>query len=575
MKIANSLFLLFLSYFTFSQKTVNETELTKSESKLYLQQELYSGMVVNRFANNQVKSIYQVNQGFVKGRLIEYWYDSEFKSVNFQDTSELNKLNFQLVTKSNQLEGKIQDSIQANKVSLDYLNYEIGGNEKWIALEIKNKEGKLKTKKKEVFDKYEQLVQGKNSADRILSETRKAIHEVNQKINKETQKPIFKEKKSKELEQVNFIAEGNAIIYDSLGNKFGEGNFIKGLQNGAWVYYFNTGAKLGEGNYLNGDGGNKGSSGIPKNGRDGLFNLFYKNGNPEAINPYKAGKLNGLCTFYYENGNKSQVSNHTAGELDGLYNSYYENGKSKVVSNYKAGSLDGLYTSYFENGNKQGVFNYSVDGANGLATFYHENGIKKEVSNYKADKLDGQRTQYNDLGLKTSETNYSNGRQNGKMTTYENGVKTDEWQLVNGTLHGPQISYYESGKIKTKVTIDSTYGESGGFKGDYYHYNEDGTIKFHEFYNKDGTVTTIKAAGNDNFTNAELNKSYKCKCCKATINGLKNGINSEGSEFDIYAEEACKSNINFGTILGYSNCYDYFRNSVYKYCTLKCARTCY
>ena len=128
MKIANLLFFLLISFFTFSQKTVNETELTKSESKLYLQQELYSGMVVNRFANNQVKSIYQVNQGLVKGRLIEYWYDSEFKSVNFQDTSELNKLNFQLVTKSNQLEGKIQDSIQANKVSLDYLNYEIGGN---------------------------------------------------------------------------------------------------------------------------------------------------------------------------------------------------------------------------------------------------------------------------------------------------------------------------------------------------------------------------------------------------------------------------------------------------------------
>jgi hypothetical protein len=62
--------LLFLSYFTFSQKTVNETDLTKSESKLFLQQELYSGMVVNRFENNQVKSIYQVNQGLVKGQLI-------------------------------------------------------------------------------------------------------------------------------------------------------------------------------------------------------------------------------------------------------------------------------------------------------------------------------------------------------------------------------------------------------------------------------------------------------------------------------------------------------------------------
>ena len=622
MKIAHSIFILLVSYFTFSQKTVNETQLTKSESKLFLQQELYSGMVFNQFGNNQVKSIYQVNLGLVKGKMIEYLFDIEFK--NYQDTAELNKLNFQLTTKSNELEAIIQDSINTYKLAIDYLNYEIGGNEKWIDLEIKNKEGKLKSKKKEIFDKYEQLVQSKNSANRILSEKRKAIREVNQKINKETQKkPSFIGKKSKEFEQVNFIAEGNAIIYDSLGNKFGEGKFIKGLQNGAWVYYFNNGAKMAEGNYLNGDGGNKGKSGIPKNGRDGLFNLFYKNGNPEAINPYKAGKLNGLCTWYYENGNKNEVSNYTAGELDGLYNSYYENGNKSEVSNYKAGKLDGLANNYYENGNKKQVLNYKdgklegvhntfyengkpkqvsnlkdgkFDGLctiyyengkpeqvlnykdgkfDGLCTFYYENGKPEQVLNYKADKLDGQRTQYNDLGLKTSEIYYSNNRQNGKMTMYENGVKTNETQYVNGSLHGPMILYYENGKIKSKTTFDSTYLENSGIKGDYYHYNEDGTIKFHEFYNKDGTFKTIKAAGNDNLTNAELNKSYKCKCCKATINGLKNGINSEGNEFDIYAEEACKSNINFGTILGYSNCYDYFRNSVYKYCTLKCARTCY
>lgn len=150
MKIAHSIFFLLLSYFTFSQKTVNETQLTKSESKLFLKQELYSGMVFNQFGNNQVKSIYQVNQGLVKGKMIEYLFDIEFKY--YQDTAELNKLNFQLKTKSNELEAIIQDSINANKLAMDYLNYEIGGNEKWIALEIKNKEGKLKSKKKEILD---------------------------------------------------------------------------------------------------------------------------------------------------------------------------------------------------------------------------------------------------------------------------------------------------------------------------------------------------------------------------------------------------------------------------------------
>lgn len=472
MKIANSLFLLFLSYFTFSQKTVNEMELTKSESKLYLQQELYSGMVVNRFPNNQVKSIYQVNQGFVKGRLIEYWYDSEFKTLNYQDTAELTKLNFQLVTNSNQLEGKIQDSIQANKLTLDYLNDEIGGNEKWIALEIKNKNGKLKSKKKELFDKYEQLVKGKNSANLILSETRKAIRELNQKINQENQKPSFKGKKSKELEQENFIAEGNAIIYDSLGNKFGEGNFIKGLQNGTWLYYFNNGSKMAEVNFLNGDGGNKGATGIPKNGRDGLFNSFYKNGNPEAINPYKSGKLNGLCTFYYENGKKRTVSNYKAGELDGLYNTYYENGNKNQVSNFKDGKLDGLANLFYENGNKADISNYKAGQLSGIVTLFYETGNKKDVSNYKAGILDGIYTAYYDNGNKKEQSIYLNGKLEGLYTSYyENGNKKHTRNQKDGGIYGKIYFYHDNGKLATEGTaigdgsasykIDSEYNFDG------------------------------------------------------------------------------------------------------------------
>ena len=544
MKIAHSIFILLVSYFTFSQKTVNETQLTKSESKLFLQQELYSGMVFNQFGNNQVKSIYQVNLGLVKGKMIEYLFDIEFK--NYQDTAELNKLNFQLTTKSNDLEAIIQDSINTYKLAMDYLNYEIGGNKKWIDLEIKNQEGKLKSKKKEILDKYEQLVQSKNSADRILSEKRKAIREVNQKIKKETQKkPSFIGKKSKEFEQVNFIAEGNAIIYDSLGNKFGEGNFIKGLQNGAWVYYFNTGEKLADVNFLNGDGDDLGKTGIPKNGRDGLFNLFYKNGNPEESKPYKAGKLNGLCTFYYENGNKEEVSNYTAGKLEGVFNSFYENGKPKDVRNYKAGEFAGVYNTFYENGKP------------------------KEVGNYKAGKLDGLTTNYNEMGLKTMEINYSDGRQNGKSTEYKNGVKTVEAQYINGKMHGPFVIYFENGKIYQKGMIDSTYLEKSGIK-DILEYNEDGSIKTHKFFNKDGTENKPKVVLNS----AELNKSYKCKCCKATINGIKNGYTADGSVYSFLNEATVEYLEPLVVSLGFSNIYDYWR-SEFKYCTLKCARTCY
>ena len=637
MKIAHSIFILLVSYFTFSQKTVNEKQLTKSESKLFLQQELYSGMVFNQFGNNQVKSIYKVNQGLVKGKMIEYLFDIEFK--NYQDTTELNKLNFDLTIKSNELEAIFPKHINIFNLAKDYLDYEIGGDKKWIALEKKNKQGKLKSKKKEIFDKYVQLVKSNDSSNLILFELNQEISIIKFKINKETQKPSFIGKKSKEFEQENFIADGNAIIYDSFGNKFGEGNFIKGSQNGAWVYYFNNGAKMADVNFLNGNGIISDSSGIPKNGREGLFNSYYKNGNPETIQTlksgkfdgvynsfyengnkkqvsnykegeldgvynsfyengkpkdvrnYTAGKLNGLYSFYDENGNKKEVSNYKEGELDGVYNYYYENGKPKDVRNYTAGKLNGLYSFYDENGNKKEVSNYKSGEFDGLVTLFYENGNKKQVSNYKFGKLEGLETQYDDLGLKIIERNYSNGLLNGKLTFYEKaGVKNYEVETIKGKIHGPFVRYFENGKIYQKGLIDTTFAPNIFFKiyfklpekdevnkvylqkiKEVSEYNEDGSIKFHYFFNKDGTKKKPKVVLNS----AELNKSYKCECCKAKINGVINGYMADGTKnsisvLSLFDDELLPQLAS----LGFANKYDFFR-SVFPYCTLKCARTCH
>ena len=643
MKYAHLIFILLLSYFTFSQKTVNETQLTKSESKLFLQQELYSGMVFNQFGNDQVKSIYQVNQGLVKGKMIEYWYDSEFKSLNYQDTAELNKLNFQLTTKSNELEAIIQDSINTYKLAMDYLNYEIGGNKegklkskkkecfcnfpisfgpigpndevepdaialsrsepedepilnyeiwgnkKCIDLNIKNKEGKLNRKYRKIFYYFKRLIDSYFSKSLILYEKRWAIRELNQQISKETQKPSFIGKKSKEIEQENFIADGNAIIYDSFGNKFGEGNFIKGSQNGAWVYYFNNGAKMADVNFLNGNGIISDSSGIPKNGRDGLFNSYYKNGKLDKVSNYRAGEYDGVFNTFYENGNKREVSNYKAGEYDGVFNTFYENGNKREVSNYKAGELNGMFNTFYENGKPKQVSIYKAGKVEGVFNTFYENGNKQDVSNCKAGKRDGLCTFYDENGKLKEVSNYKAGKRNGLTTEYENGVKTKEGQYVNGSLHGPRILYYENGKIEIKTTIDSTYLEAAGLKGDYYHYNEDGSIRFHEFYNKDGTFKTIKAwkdnfTKNDNFikiNSAELNKPYKCKCCKATINGIKNGHGKEGNEYtplmwesEMIMESLKEIEKNL-KVMGYNNIYDVFRKEIFMYCTLKCARTCY
>jgi len=505
---------------------VNEVDLTNSDNKLFLGQYLYSGMVVNRFENNQVKSIYQVNQGLVKGQMTSYWFDSEYKSSDFLDTTEINRLNIQLSNKSNQVEGGIQDSIKSFKEAMDYLNYEVGGKEKLVVLVKKNKEGKLNPKKKEVFDNYEKLVQIQDKALRQLSELRRSITDVNQKILTETKKPSYKGNKSKEFEQINFIAEGKAIIYDSLGNKYGEGVLIKGLENGNWIYWFKSGNKLKVSNYKAGllvrdtafyETGEIQSVLIYNSDlRDESFIFYDKIGNKKLVSHKKDGLGIVMVTGYYDNGIKKNVLNFKADSLDGLCTSYYENGNTEEVLNYKEGLFDGLCTSYYENGNKKLVRNYHAGLLDGVSIDYDENGKKKKVENYKADILNGLCTSYYKNGNTEIALNYKEGLVDGLSTThYENGKKKLLENYLSGVLEGLQTSYYENGNTEKAVNYINNE-MNGSFKmyhsngklwmrgiinprslalnrliGEYFQYTKEGVLELHNKYQMDGTEINL------------------------------------------------------------------------------------
>ena len=61
------------------------------------------------------------------------------------------------------------------------------------------------------------------------------------------------------------------------------------------------------GSFKSGDGGNPNeNSGVPTNGRHGLFKSFYENGQKLNEFYYKDGKIDGLNTYWYENGQKEQ-----------------------------------------------------------------------------------------------------------------------------------------------------------------------------------------------------------------------------------------------------------------------------
>jgi antitoxin component YwqK of YwqJK toxin-antitoxin module len=597
--------LIIFSFFS-QQKIVIESQLTLKENKFYQKDQLYSGQVICLFENGQIKSMIEIKDGLPNGKTIEFLFDKSFQKTNYKDSVEIRKCHTLMSEKKAEIEINIQDTLIASKELKDFINYEIGGDDKLVKLKEKNDEGKLNKKKKEDFDKYESLVQIKNKSIRKLVDSEKDMNEISNKLKTELNKKEYIPIKLKEYTIANSIKEGLAIIYDSLGNKFGEGNYKNGKQDGKWIYYFSNGKKSGEGLYVNGDESTKGKTGVPKNGREGVWRFYFENGKISDETLYSGGKRNGLSKLFSDIGNTSEEANYKYDILDGRRIFYHPNGKIHQDFNYKDGILEGQSKIYFSDGQLKESGTYLNGKASGHFVFYNENGSVKSEVDYKDGKKMGLEVVYNIEGKKIKEYNLTNdvkngvekeyyddgklkaernfkmGMRHGKVKTYyESGKIEAEGNFENDKAHGGLTTYFENGKIELKATIDTTSLAQNNMIGDVYWYNEDGTLKNQGYAHKDGRLED-KTVSNSNSTSGvsnELKKPYKCKCCKSTINGLIEGVDKDGREYnDLFVQLIGGKGSDTDTFyrkLGYDGIYDYMRKDTYKFCTMKCARTCY
>jgi antitoxin component YwqK of YwqJK toxin-antitoxin module len=583
--IALLMFFLFSVNQSHSQTIVSFSKLKERDNKLYLGDQVFSGLVVKTFITNQPKSISEVKDGNINGKVIEFIEDLTFVSKSFKDTAEIKRLNSQIPSKKQELEKAIQDTVKASKEQNDFLYYEIGGNEKLLKLKEKDAEGKLNKNKKEIYDKYEQYVQTNKQCIRKFNDIQLQINNLNQQIKSENDKPTYIPNKALEYNLLNGIKEGAAIVYDSYGNKFGEGSYLNGKQNGKWIYYFSNGKKLAEGTYINGDESNKGASGVPKNGREDSWIFYHENGKIKDDVHYTDGLLNGASKSYFDNGQLNEEENYQNGKLNGVRKVYSENGLLKENGTYVNGLATGHFVFYYESGSIWYEAEYKEGQKNGLEVVYDEEGKKNAEYYVKNDVKHGNEKIYFPNGKVKEERNWEMGKDNGKTKNYfESGGLKTEAQFINGKIHGPFIMYYENGKIQHKGTIDTTSLHNDKFIGDLFSYGEDGSLTKHYYVNADGTVIDriSKIASDSPSTsknsNSEINKAYNCKCCKAKINSLNDGVNKRGADFNNFELEvyiaAFNENKSFFNSAGYSNPYEYMRKE-YSFCSMKCSRTCY
>jgi antitoxin component YwqK of YwqJK toxin-antitoxin module len=578
------IFFLFSVSQSYAQSIISFSKLKERDNKLYLGEQVFSGLVVKTFITNQPKSITEIKDGIINGKVIEFIEDLSFVSKSFKDTAEINRINYQISSKKQELEQAVQDTVKTSKEQYDFLYYEIGGSEKLLKLKEKDTEGKLNKNKKEIYDKYEQFVQTNKQCIRKFNDIQLQINNLNQQIKSENDKPTYIPQKALEYSLLNGIKEGAAIVYDLYGNKFGEGSYLNGKQNGKWVYYFSNGKKLGEGSFLNGDESEKCELDVPKNGRDGVWNFYHENGKMKEDTHYKNGLLNGAGKSYFDNGQLNEEVNYQNGKLNGIRKVYLENGSLKEEGNYENGKESGVFTFYYENGSKEAESTYLYGIKNGKEVLFYNNGNIKEEYFIQDTTISGIFNSYFESGKKEREISLKNGKTDGISKKYfENGKTESELNYKNGKQHGLFKLYFESGALKSKGSIDTLSTHKNKFIGDLFTYNADGNVENHFYVNKDGTLED-KMENNSKSTESkysisEMNKPYKCKCCKSTINGLTDGVNKDGNEFaqwmfDINANAYYSLESSFKA-MGFKDVYDYMRRNEYINCSLKCSRACY
>jgi antitoxin component YwqK of YwqJK toxin-antitoxin module len=228
-------------------------------------------------------------------------------------------------------------------------------------------------------------------------------------------------------------------------------------------------------------------------------------------------KKTGVSTFYNRQGKKInevtyQDDKKHGKELNFFVNTYDQDGVLESEFFYVLGNKEGNFKVFCHNGN----------------------GKVEREGNYSKNMLNGIVKQYSVDGVLSIEGNYINDKKTGKFKYYWwNSQINQEIIYVNDKMHGPNIIYFSNGKIHRKATIDTNslaVAYADPFKdehviGDYYKYNEDGTLSNHYFAYKDGrldikfpkpepvVISSAKTAPNPQVSNANNGPKLECYYC--------------------------------------------------------------
>jgi antitoxin component YwqK of YwqJK toxin-antitoxin module len=129
--------------------------------------------------------------------------------------------------------------------------------------------------------------------------------------------------------------------------------------------------------------------------RDGIEERFDKQGNITETRLWKNGELIEKTKpeltpyiIYHPNGNVSiKGQRNSVGQREGIWEIFYENGNILRRTSYKEGNKDGIAEYFYENGNIESRTSYKEGKKDGIQTFYDEQGNIIETTLWKDGEI--------------------------------------------------------------------------------------------------------------------------------------------------------------------------------------------
>lgn len=254
----------------------------------------------------------------------------------------------------------------------------------------------------------------------------------------------------------NFI--GVYWIINSAGGIQLRGKSINGKKEGVWKLYYENG-NLQDSVFFKDDLLN------------GSLYSWYSSGQLKSVKSFKKGKFDGYTVFYEPYGSMNRSMHHKEGVLIDTMFYYYPNSKVKEIIPYENGKKEGLYKKLFPDGSLEYSLTYKEGKLNGVKKdYYHNHQLYQEI-------------------------HLENGKSNGKSTTwYRDGQISSQGNFIEGNRVGKWISYYHDGTIK-KINLYDQKGEiqkqtnfsTGGLKESQYVFKNK-KITQYQFFNQSGEI---------------------------------------------------------------------------------------